>query len=47
MNAGMSCGFGLHDEVEAELQGKFPLREESTTCHLAYDGLLLEGFQIQ
>lgn len=36
---GMSCGLGKHSDIEAELSEKWP------NVHLAYDGLLLSGFQ--
>lgn len=36
---GMCCDLGLHEELELELAQK------GLNCHLAYDGLLLEGFR--
>ncbi len=37
---GMSCSVGMHDELEAKLA------EIAPNTHLAYDGLILEGFDI-
>ena len=47
----MGCSFGMHDDMEAELAAKYPFRDkggrEKWECHLAYDGLLLEGLKIR
>ena len=41
----------MHDEMEAELAAKYPFCDEEGQkkwqCHLAYDGLLLEGFKVR
>jgi hypothetical protein len=38
---GMACDMGMHEEVEAELAARAP------GVHLAYDGMVLDDFQLE
>jgi hypothetical protein len=39
---GMGCQIGLHNDLEAELE----LNKDTSNVHYAYDGLVLDDFNV-